>query len=87
MSDAGDKDYSTVDFNACRERVFSFFFFFHSTRCLVEILKRKMGFELGLFYEFEDLVDVFPVDEVPEGFNEFGAVVIVVKIVRVLPDI
>ena len=35
----------------------------------------------------ENFVDVVPVDDVPEAFDEFGAVVLVVHVVGVFPDI
>ena len=40
-----------------------------------------------LLYEAKVFVDFVPVYQVPEGFHEFGAVVLVVEVVGMFPNI
>lgn len=37
--------------------------------------------------DFEDLVGVIPVYYVPEVFNEFSSVILIVDVISVFPDI
>lgn len=40
-----------------------------------------------LFLKAEGLADSVPVNDVPEGFDEFGSFVLVINVVRVLPNV
>ena len=47
----------------------------------------KRSASLCLFHEGQVFVYSVPVDDVPEGFNEFCSVILVVNIVGVFPNI
>lgn len=51
------------------------------------VVANKQKKKSELFYEFENFVDVIPVDNVPKAFHEFGAVVFVIHVVGMLPHI
>ena len=49
--------------------------------------RKKEKWQLKLLHELVYFVDVVPVDDVPEAIHEFGAVILVVNVLCVFPEV
>ncbi len=90
MPDSSDKNYSSLK-RASADIASALSIFSNSQLNVQENYSRQLKKEKrilkGLLYQLEDFVGVVPVDDVPEAFDKFGAVILVVYVVGVFPNV